>query len=93
MKTLDIVLLYALLILNFAGFATAREDKRRAKRNAWRVRERTFLLLAACGGGLGVLLGFFSFRHKTKHAGLMAGVTLLSLLAYGAVIAVRFLLL
>ena len=41
--------------------------KRRARRGEWRVRERTFFLLALLGGALGGVAGMRVFRHKTRH--------------------------
>ena len=36
--------------------------------------ERTLFLIAALGGSLGVLLGMYTFRHKTKHWYFVVGV-------------------
>lgn len=55
------------LALSLADFALMGVDKRRAKRGAWRVKERTFFLLALLGGSPGALLGMWTFRHKTRH--------------------------
>jgi uncharacterized membrane protein YsdA (DUF1294 family) len=51
-------------LLAFAAFAL---DKRRAKRNGWRIPENTLLLLALFGP-FGALLAMQLFRHKTRHA-------------------------
>ena len=56
-----------LAAINLAAFLTFGADKRRAKRNAWRVPERTLFLLALLGGSLGAVLGMRAFRHKTRH--------------------------
>jgi uncharacterized membrane protein YsdA (DUF1294 family) len=81
-----------LAAVNLAGFIAAASDKRRARRGAWRVPEKAFLWLAVFGGGIGVLIGFLSFHHKTKHAGLMLGVIAITAIFYGAAayIAVKF---
>jgi len=42
-------------------------DKQKAKRKAWRIPERTLILIAFLGGGPGSLLGMYTFHHKTKH--------------------------
>ena len=55
------------LALSLADFVLMGVDKRRAKRGAWRVKERTFFLLALLGGSPGALLGMWTFRHKTRH--------------------------
>lgn len=56
-----------LVIINLVAFLTFGADKRRAKKDKWRVRERTLFLLAIIGGSVGALLGMYLFRHKTKH--------------------------
>ena len=56
-----------LLAINLATFAVYGADKRRARRGAWRVPERTLLLLPLLGGSIGALLGMRVFHHKTKH--------------------------
>ena len=60
-------LLIALAAVNLFAFVLYGVDKRKAKRDAWRIRESTLLLVAAMGGSLGALLGMELFRHKTKH--------------------------
>ena len=55
------------LVINLATFAVYGADKRRARRGAWRVPERTLLLLPLLGGSIGALLGMRVFHHKTKH--------------------------
>lgn len=56
-----------LLLTNMASFLLMGEDKRRARRGAWRIPERTLFLSAALFGGLGGVLGMHIFHHKTKH--------------------------
>ena len=56
-----------LIAINFVTFAVYGADKRRARRGAWRVPEKTLFLLPLLGGSVGALLGMRVFRHKTKH--------------------------
>ena len=56
-----------LLLVNAAAFLLMLIDKIKAKKNRWRIPERTLLIVAAIGGSLGALLGMNLFRHKTKH--------------------------
>lgn len=51
---------------NAIAFAVYGIDKSRAKRGARRVPERTLLLLAFVGGGIGAFAGMLVFRHKTR---------------------------
>ncbi len=67
-------LILYLLAVNLIAFITAGVDKRKAKKDKWRVRESTMFLLAAIGGGVGLYTGFLVFRHKTKKPRFMLGV-------------------
>ena len=71
------LLLYYLLIINAAGFLLMLVDKWKAKKNRWRVRESTLLLVAALGGSIGSLAGMYLFRHKTQHLKFTLGVPLI----------------
>ena len=56
-----------LLIVNLWAFALMGIDKRRAKKDLWRIKEKTLFLPVLLGGGVGGILGMKVFRHKTKH--------------------------
>ena len=71
------LLLYYLLIINAAGFLLMLVDKWKAKKNRWRVRESTLLLVAALGGSSGSLAGMYLFRHKTQHLKFTLGIPLI----------------
>ena len=51
-------------------------DKLKAKKGAWRIPEKTLILLAALMGGVGALAGMKLFRHKTQHKLFTIGVPL-----------------
>lgn len=69
-----------LAAVNLAAFSAMWIDKRRAKRNLWRIRERTLFLLALMGGSIGALTGMYLFRHKTKHPQFVWGMPAILLL-------------
>ena len=71
------LLLYYLLIINAAGFLLMLVDKWKAKKNRWRVRESTLLIVAVLGGSIGSLAGMYLFRHKTQHLKFTLGVPLI----------------
>ena len=56
-----------LLIINAVGFLLMGQDKRRAKRGAWRISEKTLFLPPLLGGTVGAIVGMRMFHHKTKH--------------------------
>ena len=49
-------------------------DKIRARNGAWRISELTLMLTAALGGSVGVHIGMYLFRHKTRHPKFTLGV-------------------
>lgn len=67
-------LLIYLLIMNALGFLLMLADKRRARKNRWRIPERTLMTVAALGGSVGSLLGMYTFRHKTRHRKFTLGI-------------------
>lgn len=63
-----LALLWAVwLLMNLVAFVLYGVDKRRAKKGAWRIPERTLLLCTWLLGGVGAWLAMRVFRHKTKH--------------------------
>ena len=75
MKIIEIYL----LLVNFLGILLTISDKKRAKHEAWRIRERTFFLVSAVGGSIGTYAAMRLFHHKTKHRRFMIGLPLLIL--------------
>ncbi len=66
-EILIIAAVIAIVAMNIAAFVLMGEDKRRAKKGAWRIKEKTLFLVTGLFGGLGGTLGMFLLRHKTKH--------------------------
>lgn len=56
-----------LLLINVVGFVLMGIDKRRARRDQWRISEKTLFLPPLLGGTVGAILGMRVFHHKTKH--------------------------
>ena len=67
-------LLLYLLLINAAGLVLMLADKIRARNGAWRISEMTLMLTAALGGSVGVHMGMYLFRHKTRHPKFTLGV-------------------
>ena len=66
-KTIILVALVIIAIMNIAAFVLMGHDKRCARQGKWRVPEKTLFWVTACFGGLGGVLGMKVFRHKTRH--------------------------
>jgi len=60
------ILFYYLVVLNGYVFISYFRDKRLAIRKKRRISERTLLLGALLGGGMGGFLGMFVNHHKTR---------------------------
>lgn len=63
-----------LLLINALAFVLMLADKQKARKNRWRIPERTLMLTAALGGSIGALLGMYTFRHKTKQIKFTLGI-------------------
>lgn len=61
------IIIIILLILNIFGFILVSLDKYKAKNKLWRIPERSFFILSILGGSIGVYIGLFVFKHKTRH--------------------------
>ena len=65
---------YYLIFINLFAFCTYGIDKWKAKKGAWRVPEKTLLILALIGGSAGAIAGMMCFRHKIRKAKFMITV-------------------
>lgn len=63
-----------LLIVNLIGFALMGIDKAKARKNKWRIPEKTLFFFAIIGGSIGSIAGMQVFRHKTQHNSFVYGM-------------------
>ena len=63
-----------LVIINIIGFLAMGIDKRKAKKNSWRIPEKTLFIITTLGGGIGTVTGMYIFRHKTKKIDFVIGL-------------------
>jgi uncharacterized membrane protein YsdA (DUF1294 family) len=80
------VLITNLLIVNSIAFALFGIDKHRAKRNQWRISEKTLIGIAVAFGSVGAIVGMLFFHHKTKHWYFRYGLPLILLIQVIAVV-------
>ncbi|MDD4569237.1 MAG: DUF1294 domain-containing protein [Tepidanaerobacteraceae bacterium] len=74
------LILWLLVLYNILAFILIGIDKYKSKHNQWRIREKTFFVIAAFGGCLGVLIGMYFFRHKTRHTNFVLGIPIILIL-------------
>lgn len=83
---------FYLIAVNFLAFLLMGADKRRARKGARRIPERTLFLFPLLGGSLGGIAGMGMFRHKTLHRAFRLGLpAILAAQAGAAVLIGRFL--
>ena len=63
---LEQVAIIYLIIINILGFVFMGIDKHQAKMSNRRIPENTLFLFAFLGGGIGTIIGMYTFHHKTK---------------------------
>ena len=80
-----------LLIINIVSFAVCGRDKKLAVmgKSKRRISEKALFLLCVAGGSLGMWLGMYHFRHKTRHWYFVYGVPLIFFLQIIAAIAIN----
>ena len=75
-----------LVIINLFGFFIMWLDKRKAKKGAWRMPEKTLFIITAIGGGIGTTAGMYAFRHKTQKVQFVVGFPLITILEIIAIV-------
>lgn len=62
-----------LVMINMITFLAMWLDKRKAQRGKWRTSEQTLFVLVLLGGGIGGIVGMYTFRHKTQKPRFVVG--------------------
>ncbi len=79
-------MIYIILIWNIITFALFGIDKYKAKKDLWRISEKTLILCSLLLGGIGGFMGMYKFRHKTKHALFTFLIPLSAVITFGALL-------
>ncbi len=77
--TVQNIIIY-FIIINVFGFFIMWLDKRKAKKGAWRIPEKTLFIITALGGGIGTTAGMYVFRHKTQKIQFVIGFPFITIL-------------
>ncbi len=83
------IILYFICI-NILGFFIMWLDKRKAKKGAWRIPEKTLFIITALGGGIGTIAGMYTFRHKTQKIQFVIGFPFITILEIVTIIYFAF---
>ena len=91
-EILLIIVFAAIAFMSIVSFILYGVDKRKAKREAWRIPEAVLLGWGFFGGACGALCAMKFFRHKTKHWYFWAVNILGLILHIAAIVAILVLL-
>lgn len=80
MNTYILGLVIYFFIINLFAIFLMKYDKVKAINNQFRVSEKTLFLIALILGGIGIYIGMYLFRHKTKHVKFAVGIPLIIIL-------------
>lgn len=87
-------LIYLLFVyfgaVNAVGFILPAVDKRRAKKNKWRIKESTLFLVSILGGAVAMYISMRLFHHKTKHKRFMIGIPVIIILQAALIVAIWY---
>lgn len=67
-------------IINLFAIFLMKYDKVKAINNQYRVSEKALFLIDLILGGVGIYIGMYLFRHKTKHVKFTVGIPLIIIL-------------
>lgn len=81
-----LTVLIFVIFMTWLGYYIMKVDKRYAKEDKRRIRERTLLLIALVGGSLGMYIGMYKFKHKTLHKKFTIGVPVIMLIQLAYVV-------
>lgn len=62
------------ILINILGFFIMKLDKNKAKHGKYRISEKAIFIIALLLGSIGVYIGMYKFRHKTKHLSFTVGI-------------------
>lgn len=63
-----------LVVINIIAVIVTVHDKNAAQKGAWRVKERTLMLISALGGAPAMYLTMLTIHHKTRKPLFMIGI-------------------
>lgn len=66
-----------LIFINVSGIIIMGIDKRKSRKRAYRIPEKTLFITAFLGGAAGILTGMRLFHHKTLHKKFVYGIPLI----------------
>ena len=79
------LILWRIVSLNALAFTLMGIDKYKSRHSSFRISEKSFFIISALGGSIGVLMGMYFFRHKTRHPSFVWGIPAILILQVAAI--------
>lgn len=74
------ILIGYIIIINIISFFIMLYDKKQAIYHNFRISEKTIFIISLLLGGIGIYVGMYVFRHKTKHLKFTIGIPIVIIL-------------
>lgn len=78
-----------LVVINAITLLAYGIDKIKAKKGAYRIPEKTLIVLAIIGGSIGAILGMVLFRHKIRKPRFAVGLPVILALQIAAAVVIK----
>lgn len=75
MNNAFLIITSVVLLINIVAFFYVGADKKQSREHSERTPEVNFFVFSIFFGSLGILTGMYFFRHKTKKANFVFGIT------------------
>ena len=75
-----------LVAISLVAMVITIKDKCAARKDSWRVKERTLLFVSLLGGSVAMFMTMNLIHHKTKHTKFMVGIPVIIILQIAVVL-------
>lgn len=74
MEIVQVIIIIYMIVMNLIGFFVMGADKLKSRKHRRRVPERVIFTISIISGSVGVFVGMYIFRHKTRHMKFVVGI-------------------
>jgi len=89
-EEIALLIVVGLVVVNVGSVMAIWWDKRRARKDQWRIKEETLLVWALVGGWPGGIWAMRRFRHKTSKRSFIAKYVLVVVLNLAVIAAIAY---
>lgn len=71
-----------IIIINLIAIIVMKYDKKQAIKDGYRISEKTLFIVSLLLGSIGIYIGMYAFKHKTKHAKFTVGIPIIIIINF-----------